>query len=298
MFKVKGVKKTFRQDFWSPKFTALDNVEFEVSKGDIVGFLGANGAGKTTLLKILMGFIPSDEGVVEFCPSLGSNNKEIFKKIGFLPERPYFYPHLKGRDFVSYVAQLSDVSKSLTLERMNSLAKEFKIDHALNREIRGYSKGMLQRLGFVATLIHDPEVIILDEPLSGLDPVGRKEIKDHLVKLNKDGKTVFFSSHIVSDIEEICTKTVVLNKGKLTYEGPIKELIERNNSDKVFITFSKDVDISSLNTISHLEMGDLLRIEIENKNKEEIIKSLVSDGVIIEEIKNENLTLEEVIYEI
>lgn len=298
MFKVKGIKKTFKQDFWSKPFCALDNVSFEVAKGDIVGFLGANGAGKTTLLKIIMGFIPSDEGSVEFLDELGKKRKDIFSKIGFLPERPYFYPYLKGRDFVEYVAKLSDVTKNEYLHRVESLAREFKIDHALDREIRGYSKGMLQRLGFVATLIHNPELIILDEPLSGLDPVGRKEIKDHLVKLSNEGKTVFFSSHIVSDIEEICSKTVVLNKGKLTYEGSIKKLIDKNASDIVSITVPADSNLEAFKDYNLMRMGEVVRIEIDQSKKEKVIKALIEKNVTIEEIKKKNVTLEEVIYEI
>ncbi|WP_127715242.1 ABC transporter ATP-binding protein [Halobacteriovorax sp. HLS] len=298
MLKVKDITKSFKQDFWSKSFNALDKVSFDINEGEIVGFLGANGAGKTTLLKIIMGFIPCDKGEIVFDPKLGKSKKEIFKKIGFLPERPYFYPYLKGREFIEYVAIISELDKRIIRERTELLSREFKIDHALDRDIRGYSKGMLQRLGFVATLIHDPDLIILDEPLSGLDPVGRKEIKDHLVALNKKGKTVFFSSHIVSDIEEICTKTVVLNKGQLTYEGSIERLISENTDEKFYIFIDSKSINDFVETLDYETLGEKIRLTVGPDEKDNLVNNLVKNSISIDEIRKSHVTLEEVIYEI
>jgi ABC-2 type transport system ATP-binding protein len=298
MFKVKDIEKTFKQDFWSKSFHALDGVSFEIYPGDIVGFLGANGAGKTTLLKILMGFIPSDSGAVEFHEKMGNSQKEIFSKIGFLPERPYFYPYLKGRDFIKYVASISRVEENLINDRLEELSKEFKIDHALDREIRGYSKGMLQRLGFVATLIHDPELIILDEPLSGLDPLGRKEIKDHLVRLNSAGKTVFFSSHIVSDIEEVCTKTIVLNKGKLAYQGEIEKLLANSRKDTYQIIISKNTQRDLIESYEYSFLGERIKLDVSVSNKDKVLRELVEKGIVVDEVKRDTVSLEEVVYDI
>lgn len=298
MFKAKDIEKTFKQDFWSKKFHALEDVSFEICPGDIVGFLGANGAGKTTLLKIIMGFIPADSGSIEFHESMGKSKKEIFSKIGFLPERPYFYPYLKGRDFIKYVGRVSNVEKRTLNNRLEELSEEFKINHALDREIRGYSKGMLQRLGFVATLIHDPELIILDEPLSGLDPVGRKEIKDHLVKLNDKGKTVFFSSHIVSDIEEVCKKTVVLNEGRLAYQGEIDDLLAKSRKDTFQIIVPSNTNLNLLEKLKYNIAGDKIKIDVTVNNKDQVLKDLINKNIIIDEFKRDTVSLEEVVYDI
>lgn len=188
------ISKVFNTDLLKKKFQALNNVSFSIPENKIIGFLGANGAGKTTSIKIGMDFIRPTSGTIKYGKSLGGSKKEAFKNIGYLPERPYFYPHLTGRDFCKYLSQLSNVKRTTFNERIDKWAPIFKIDYALDRYINNYSKGMLQRIGFLATIIHNPKLIILDEPLSGLDPIGRKELKDVIVNLYKDGKTVFFSS--------------------------------------------------------------------------------------------------------
>lgn len=225
MIELVGITKEFKKDFWSKPFKALDNVSFKVNEGEIVGYLGANGAGKTTSLKIILNFIKATSGQVIFSSKLGQDRETILKNIGYLPERPYFYPHLTGRDFIKFLGSLSQVSDAQVKNMTEKWAKRLRIDFALDREIKSYSKGMLQRLGFVTALIHDPKFIILDEPVSGLDPIGRREIKDSILEINKEGKTIFFSSHIVPDIEEICHSIVFLEKGKLSYQGSIHEML-------------------------------------------------------------------------
>ena len=225
MISFEHITKTFKPDFWAKGFMALDHVNFSIPEGKIVGFLGANGAGKTTSLKILMGFIRATKGKVHFSEKLGKTKREILSQIGYMPERPYFYPHLTGSEFIHYLAHLCDVKNSDLKNRKKYWGEALKIDFAFERKIRSYSKGMLQRLGFLVSLIHDPKIIIMDEPLSGLDPIGRKEFKDAIIKVNKEGKTVFFSSHIVPDVEEVCETVIFLEKGKRIYEGSIDDLI-------------------------------------------------------------------------
>jgi len=237
MFEFKDIKKTFKVDFWDPAFTVLNSLSFKVEEGTMCGFLGVNGAGKTTSLKILLGFIKPDAGIVEFSSKLGVSKSEVFSRIGFMPERPYFYPDLTGREFLKYMGSLSKLNSRLCNENISRWTKELSIDFALNRKIKTYSKGMLQRLGFAVTLLHDPQLIILDEPMSGLDPVGRKEFKDIFKKLNQQGKTVFFSSHIVNDIEEICDHAVVIDKGDLFYSGKLNDLLEKNATDQYEICY-------------------------------------------------------------
>lgn len=301
MIEIKNITKTFKTDFWARPFKALDQVSFEIEKGEIIGFLGANGAGKTTLIKILMKLIRADFGEIVFSKDLGRNIQEVFSKFGLFPERPYFYPYLTGKEFLLYMGKLNNVPTELIIKRALMWSERFNIHHAIDRNIRGYSKGMLQRLGFISAVIHDPQVLILDEPLSGLDPVGRQEIKDALVEINKEGKTIFFSSHIVSDVEEICKKVIVLEKGKLLYQGSIDELIEKN------IRPNYQIKISSQNEIQYnFEATNISRdmnenhytYEIKIEDKERFIEeTMKAQGKIIY-LQLNRPSLERIIYNI
>jgi len=284
MFKFQNISKSFKTDFWAPPMEVLKDVSFSVPSGKIVGFLGANGAGKTTSLKILMNFVPKNKGEVIFSKELGTSKKEIFSQLGYLPERPYFYPHLTGRDFLLYMGRLSGQKR----RRLNSLIYEWgeklSIGYAFDRKIKAYSKGMLQRLGFVSALIHDPKLIVLDEPLAGLDPVGRKEFKDTIVNLNKSGVTVFFSSHIVSDVEAICEKVVLLEAGKCVYEGNIDSLIEGHVRPNYCVQILQD--------------GKIVNQVIPIDQKDRVIKDLVNNGAKIIDLHRDKPTLEEIVYKL
>jgi ABC-2 type transport system ATP-binding protein len=226
MIQVENLTKNFKVDFWDRSYKALDDVSFSIPEGEVTGFLGANGAGKTTFIKIMMKFIKTSEGNIRYSSSLGLHDRDIFRQIGFLPERPYFYPHLTGREFILFLSALSEVSKRDATDRLRNWSERFDLSHALDRKISTYSKGMMQRLGFISAVIHNPIFIVLDEPLSGLDPVGRKIIKNAIGEIAKEGKTIFFSSHIISDVEEICRNIVFLEKGKLAYTGTIQGILQ------------------------------------------------------------------------
>jgi ABC-2 type transport system ATP-binding protein len=301
MIQFNNITKSFKSDFWAKKNYALNDVSFKVEPGEMTGFLGANGAGKTTSLKILMGFISQDSGSVNFSNSLGKSQSEIFSKIGYLPERPYFYPDLTGREFTQYMGKLNDVAPQMANERIQKWAKYFQVDHALDRKIRTYSKGMLQRLGFVSVLVHDPELIILDEPLSGLDPVGRKEIKDVMVDLHKEGKTIFFSSHIVSDVEEVCNKVIVLEKSKLLYEGSIESLIIDNASlDYRFRLLLKNKEKREKfkhHEVQWLEEASEQIIQVPSLEKNTILESIDLDMELYE-LSQIRPSLEQIVYKI
>jgi ABC-2 type transport system ATP-binding protein len=195
--------------------------------------LGANGAGKTTSIKILLKFIKADTGEIEFAESMLSGAQGLLGNIGVVPERPYFYPDLTGSEFCHFMGGLNSLNHKYVDQQMSHWARLLAIDHALSRKVRTYSKGMLQRLGFVAALLHGPKLLILDEPMSGLDPIGRKEFKDVMLALNLEGKSIFFSSHIVQDIEEICSQLIVLKEGKLFYEGKTADLIDQSAGNQV-----------------------------------------------------------------
>ncbi|OUR93058.1 hypothetical protein A9Q84_21380 [Halobacteriovorax marinus] len=294
MFEVKDLKKNYKTDFWTKPVEVLKGISFKVGRGEIVGFLGANGAGKTTTIKMMMGFTSVEQGSISFFEQ--SKFKKEAHRIGYLPERPYFYPHLTGMEMVRYMGSLCNLSPDQISQGIDKYAKRLRIDHALSRKINGYSKGMLQRLGVLCTILHDPDLIILDEPLSGLDPRGRKDIKDLLVELNNEGKTIFFSSHIVSDVEEVCEKVVVLDFGEIVYQGDIDELIQ-SKTDAIYlaITNSKSNKLQDLARIIS-EKDAMVTYSIDSHKKNEFIKIAISEGIEIMALHKDTPTLEEIVY--
>jgi ABC-2 type transport system ATP-binding protein len=284
MITFKNVTKIFKTELFTKPFQALDELSFSVEEGKVTGFLGANGAGKTTSLKILMDFVRKTSGEITFSKSLGGSNTEIFKNIGFLPERAYFYPHLTGEEFCYYMGGLQNLSSKEIKLQVQNWAPKFKIDFALDRKIRTYSKGMLQRIGFLVTLLHDPKIIILDEPLSGLDPIGRKELKDIILEVKALGKTVFFSSHIVSDVEEVCDRVIFIKDGKLVYEGDVQDILSKSEG--------------SLSEIKYFEANEMKSKEVKSTALNTEIEELIKSNNQIVSVNSKRLTLEEIFYKV
>ncbi|MEC4687219.1 MAG: ABC transporter ATP-binding protein [Nitrospirota bacterium] len=232
---IEGLTKTF----WSgwpgrPSVTVLDGLTLSIEQGQIYGFLGPNGSGKTTTLKILLGLMHATTGRVEV---LGkpAGNVMVRKRIGFLPESPYFYDYLTAEEFLNFYGHLAGLDRVELNKRVTHLLEIVGLVDARTRQLRKFSKGMLQRIGLAQALIHDPELVILDEPMSGLDPVGRKQVRDLILGLRDQGKTVFFSTHIIPDVEMICDRVGVLAKGKLLATGRVEELVTRGHTQSVEI---------------------------------------------------------------
>jgi ABC-2 type transport system ATP-binding protein len=201
-------------------------VSFDVNPGEVFGFLGPNGAGKTTAIKILVGLTRPTSGwakVMGEPPDLVAGKREL----GFLPESPYFYDHLSAREFLELSGQLNGVPRGELDERVTRMLLTVKLNDAANARLRGFSRGMLQRVGIAQALLHEPKLVILDEPMGGLDPIGRKEFRDIILSLRDAGRTVFFSSHILQDVEMICDRVAILVSGKLVSLGRLHEILSQ-----------------------------------------------------------------------
>jgi ABC-2 type transport system ATP-binding protein len=224
--------KRFAVGFWGRPVTAVEHLDLEVHKGEIFGFLGPNGAGKTTTLKMLMGLIYPTSGKAWI---LGRKVGDVTMKhqVGFLPESPYFYDYLTAEEFLRFYGQLFGLQRQLLSERITHLLNAVGMSDARSLQLRKFSKGMLQRIGIAQALINDPQLVILDEPMSGLDPVGRKEIRDLILHLKEQGKTVFFSSHILHDAEVLCDRVGILLKGRLVALGKVTELIGADSTQSI-----------------------------------------------------------------
>src|ERR671932_148878 len=206
---------------------ALDGLTLSVGRGEIFGFLGANGAGKTTTLKLLMSLIYPTGGAARI---LGRDiaDTSVHAEIGYLPEHPYFYDYLTARELVEYGAELFGYARQERRRRAADVLGRVRLEEkAWDKQLRKFSKGMLQRVGLAQALVNDPEVVFLDEPMSGLDPVGRREVRDLIASLRTQGKTVFMCSHILSDIEVLCDRVAIMRRGRLAHTGRLEDLRAR-----------------------------------------------------------------------
>jgi ABC-2 type transport system ATP-binding protein len=231
VLRIENLHKSFKTGFIPKRKKILKGLSLEVHGGEIFGYLGPNGAGKTTTIKCILGLIFPDAGRIEIFghPHLSLKAKE---KIGFLPENPYFYDYLTATEFLRFYSDITLVRKEDRKSQIDRLLDMVGLKHAADLQLRKFSRGMLQRIGLAQSLINNPSLVLLDEPLGGLDPLGRKEMRDVIVRLKEEGKTVFLSSHILQDIEMICDRVAILVEGEIINQGPLQDLI----SEKVLFT--------------------------------------------------------------
>jgi ABC-2 type transport system ATP-binding protein len=222
---ILGLEKIYKVGFWRKRSKrALSPLSLSVEEGEIFGFLGPNGAGKTTTLKILMGLVFPTAGIAKIL-DMELDDPRMKAQIGFLPEQPYFYDHLSARELLNYYGQISGVPGKERARKVDEVLTRVGLSDVGGTQLRKFSKGMLQRVGIAQAILHDPKVVFLDEPMSGLDPMGRREVRDLIEQLKHEGKTVFFSTHILSDAEALCDRVAIMHMGKLLRVGVVADLI-------------------------------------------------------------------------
>ena len=298
--KISDLAKTYRTGGLRRKSVeAVKNVSIQIEQGEVFGLLGPNGAGKTTVLKVLLGLVRPTSGSSSLL-GIDSRNPSSRKKIGFLPEKHRFPSHLTGRQMLSLFGQMSGVSKELCDERIPELLELVGIRKAADRAIGGYSKGMMQRVGIAQAVINDPEIVFLDEPTDGVDPIGRIEIRNILTALHEQGKTVFLNSHLLSEVEQICTRVAILDEGVVAASGSIQELTK---TDPVYtITCSlisgRVVDQFGNNLLEHSHdesrQVSVLKLRVESRAQlNHVIDLLRKQDVEVESIERAKSSLED-----
>jgi ABC-2 type transport system ATP-binding protein len=276
---ILGLEKTYQVGFWRkrPKH-ALRPLNLSVAEGEIFGFLGPNGAGKTTTLKLLMGLVFPTSGSARI---LGKEwtDPAVKAQIGFLPEQPYFYDYLTARELLEYYAQLSGVPAKQRSARVQEMLARVGLPDVGGLQLRKFSKGMLQRVGIAQAILHDPKVVFLDEPVSGLDPMGRHEVRDLMEQLKKEGKTVFFSTHILSDAEALCDRVAIIHLGELRSVGAVVDLTSSLHG-KVEIVWQGTRVPASFRTLGECHVaGDTVRSVVPEENQDAAIDALRREGL-------------------
>jgi ABC-2 type transport system ATP-binding protein len=293
--KVENIVKDFRPGFGLVRKRVLHGISFSVRQGEIFGFLGPNGAGKTTTLKILMGLIHAQGGSATI---LGHDigESEYRRHVGFLPENPYFYDFLSGAEFLDFYARVSGVPAQERPARVAKLLEQVGLTGAARARLRTYSKGMLQRIGIAQAIVHDPEIVFLDEPMSGLDPIGRKEVRDLILRLNGEGKTIFMNTHILSDVEMLCHRVAILVKGKIRYTGSSEEFLasEERSADVVLARLPADavMIIEERFGVSMRGQGDQVEMRISEKDVKDLLRLALDVGSEIVSVTPHRVSLE------
>jgi ABC-2 type transport system ATP-binding protein len=299
---IENLTKDYELGFWRKrKVRALDGLSLSVERGEIFGFLGANGAGKTTTLKLLMRLIFPTAGTAHILDH-DIADVAMHQSIGYLPENPYFYDYLTAREFLEYSAELFGYPRHERKRRAEQLLRRVRLDEkSWNTQLRKFSKGMLQRVGLAQAVINDPEVVFLDEPMSGLDPIGRREVRDLIASLRQEGKTVFMCSHILSDIEVLCDRVAILKHGRLAHVGNLDELRRRAGNSNTVEVIATATDLETFQ--SHLPNDNRvvvgatasgLRIQVaDESNVDSVIVALRKAGGKLVSVQPVRQSLEE-----
>ena len=286
IIEIRNLTKDFRVGFWKKRpVRALDNLSLDVLRGDVFGFLGPNGAGKTTTLKLLMGLLRATSGSAHI---LGEpvDSVAMRRRIGYLPENPYFYDYLTPEELLTYVGRLFGIRQPALGKKVRSLLERVGLAEAGGLQLRKFSKGMIQRIGVAQAIINDPEVVFLDEPMSGLDPLGRREVRDVIVSMKDQGVTVFFSSHILPDVEALCDRVAILRKGRLQAVGALEEILTMKiEAHEIILTRVRPEDTDRLRSMCETlsTIGDRLHLRASSSRQVQQIlaHALANDAELI-----------------
>src|SRR5882762_7155456 len=272
---VRGLTKVFK-DFWGrPKARAVDNVDFEVRRGEVFGLLGPNGSGKSTTVKMLLGLLYPTKGHIEV---FGHSPRHVATKsrIGYLPEESYLYRYLDSRETLDFFGNLFELSSGERRKRSEQLLEMVGLKQVQHRVVGEFSKGMQRRIGLAQALINDPDLVILDEPTAGLDPIGCREVKDLILALARRGKTVILSSHLLSDVEDVCDRVVIYYGGKIQAMGTLKELLAKPDSIRITTpVLPRETMQRALEIIRHDVSEDKVRIDTPTQNLENYFLDIV-----------------------
>jgi len=291
---ILGLQKTYWVGFWRKRAKrALRPFHLAVEEGEIFGFLGPNGAGKTTTLKLLMGLVFPTAGSARIL-GMDANDPRVKAQIGFLPEQPYFYDYLTARELLEYYGQLSGVAAKDRAKKVEAMLQRVGLPDAGDIQLRKFSKGMLQRVGIAQAILHDPKVVFLDEPMSGLDPMGRREVRDLIEQLKKEGKTVFFSTHILSDAEALCDRVAIIHLGELRSVGVVADLTASMQGKVELIWRSAMVpaSIRALGAECHIT-GDTVRAVLAENKQDAAIDALRLEKLRLVSVTPVRATLED-----
>jgi len=291
---ILDLEKTYFVGFWHkrPKL-ALRPLRLDVEEGEVFGFLGPNGAGKTTALKLLMGLVSPTSGTARIL-GMDMDDPRVKAQIGFLPEQPYFYDHLTALELLTYYAQLSGVPAKEQSPRITALLQRLGLSDAARTQLRKYSKGMLQRVGLAQAILHNPKVLFLDEPMSGLDPMGRREVRELIQELRTEGKTVFFSTHILSDAEALCDRVAVIHQGELRGVGAVAQLTAQSQGkvEIIFCAPSVPAALASLGAEARVS-GEMVNAVVQEEQQEAALEVLRREHIRLISLTPVRSSLEE-----
>ena len=274
--KTENLTKVYKSFFGRKKVLALNKLNIEVRAGEIFGLLGPNGSGKTTTMKLLLGLIFPTQGKA-FLLGKATNDIKTKSRIGFLPEESCFYRFLNADETLNFYGQLFNIPKKERMLRANRLIELVGLEFARKRPLRQYSKGMLRRIGIAQALINDPDLIILDEPTSGLDPIGTKETKDIIAELKKQGKTVLLCSHLLSDVQDVCDRIAILEKGTLQISGTIDNLLSHKDIVELQIRNLSDEAMKEVKSLIEEKQGEIISVKNPSNTLENLFLKIVQE---------------------
>jgi ABC-2 type transport system ATP-binding protein len=291
---VENLAKTYVTGFFRKKVVALRGISFQIEPGECVGLIGPNGAGKTTTIKIATGLVRPGGGTVRVLgESVG--NRRAMRRVGYLPENPYFYEHLNPTELLIFYGQLFGLARKTLSKRVPELLERVGLAHAARRPLKKFSKGMRQRAGIAQALVNDPDFVILDEPQSGLDPIGRRQVRDLINELHEEGKTILLSSHILPDVEAVCDRVIVLREGRVKKEMDLATLSEHPKAFDVVLR-GANAAAAFEGVSSVVQRGEYTQLRFESqKAMDEVLQEALATGAEIHSISPHGSDLEDLL---